>query len=875
MRLKDAQVDFIAADLREKGIAYDPLHEDLTDHICSEVEGLMAEGQNFMDAYLTVVAKFEKRGFESLDRETTTMLSAANILRSFFTTGLRLFRRNLGYSLIRVLGLALGIAVFFLALIYSNYQRSFDRFHADADEIYRLGRNIDRGPVAVTAFPLVPALRADYVDYEFTRFFKDRSNTLFRLGNEAFFEEKMIWADAWFLRFFDFEGFRGNADTALSEPFTVVLTSEMGRKYFGREPELGELIDFRWNGKFYPLKITGIIPKWPENMHIQFEALVSFKTSETVFPGDISNGWNMNYCYSYVKLPEQANPGQFESTFAGFVNKYVSDQDHDTETYLGFLQPLKSIHTEPEILANYTETINPDYPKMGVAIGLLVLLITSVNFITLTVAQFHSRTREMGIRKAVGANRRQVIFQLVFETFLLILGSFLIGLGLVYANIGFVNDFMQTRLVFSMLYLPEMLIFIPLFILVMTLVTGLYPAVVFSEQNIMDTISAKKRRVNLSFRKGLLTSQFLMAAVLISFASVIYSQLDFMSNQATGYDRDQIIYTPHGRSIRYEPEVFKTMAMSNPNIEKVSLSFYKPTDIMGNKISVQSKNAEPLEIAATSIDEDFFETFNIEMISGTNFSKEGMDMEKAFILNESAVALLGLENPLDEVLKTEFSTGNPNMPIEQREGRIIGVVKDVHFESLHHPIKPTIFLVKPYWYFFINIKVNALNMDESLAHLEQTWNQLFPDEPFEYDFLDREFARQYESENRTARALIAMALLAVLTACFGLFSYMKFVAQQKVKEVSVRKVLGANLSHLTRIFSREFVTAVLLANVFSWPVSYYLSSKWLQSFAYRIDFSLEPFYLTLGLLLMLAMLTVLQELIKMIRLNPSKTLRYD
>lgn len=875
MRLKDAQVDFIASNLRERGIAFDPLHEDLTDHICSEVEALMADGQGFMDAYLSVVVKFEKRGFASLDRETTAILSAANILRSFFTTGLRLFRRNLGYSLIRVLGLAVGIAVFFLALIYSSYQRSFDNFHIDADQIYRLGRKTDRGRIAVTAFPLVPALRADYVDYEFTRFFKDRSNTLFRFEEKAFFEEKMIWADAWFLRFFDFEGFQGNPETALAEPFTVVLTSEMGRKYFGRNPELGELIDFRWNGKYYPLKITGIIPEWPENMHIEFEALVSFTTGERVFPGGITDGWNMNYCYSYVKLPEDSGLQQFESTFASFVNKHVADKENASEAYLGFLQPLQSIHTEPEILADYTETINPDYPKMGMVIGLLVLLITSVNFITLTVAQFHSRTREMGIRKAVGANRRQVIFQLVFETFLLILGSFLIGLTLVYGSIEFVNDFMRTGLAFSMIYLPEMLIFIPLFILLMTLITGLYPAVVFSEQNIMDTITAKKRRVNLSFRKVLLTSQFLMAAVLISFASIIYSQLDFMNNQAPGYDREQIVYIPHGRSIRYEPDVFKALAQSSPNVENVSLSFYKPTDIMGNKIAVRLQNEEPLEIAATSIDEDFFETFNIEMVSGANFSKEGMDMEKVFILNESAVALLGLDNPLDQVLKTEFSTGDPNMPIEQREGRIIGVVKDVHFESLHHPIKPTIFLVKPYWYFFINVKVNAQNMDKALAHLEQSWLELFPDEPFEYDFLDQEFARQYESENRTARALIAMASLAVLTACFGLFGYMKFVAQQKVKEVSVRKVLGASLSQVASLFSKEFVMAVLIANVLSWPVIYYLSSQWLQSFAYRIDFSIKPFYLTLGLLLMLATLTVLQELIKMTRLNPSKTLRYD
>lgn len=875
MKLKESQIALIEQDLRKRGISYDPLHEDLVDHICCEVEEQMAKGLIFMDAYQKVVYRFQKRGFANVNRETISILNCITMVKNFVTTTTRLFKNNLSSGLIKIFGLSIGIAVLLLSIIYAKYEYSYDRFHDEANSIYRIGRIIDRGPITTTTFPLVPALRNDFPDYRFTRFFKDRSKTLFRKNENSFFESNMIWADSYFLELFNFEGLQGDSETALSDVYSVVLTEQVALKYFERTPELGEVIEFKWNDEFYPLKITGIIPEWPPNMHISFDIIVSFKTGESIFPGGITDSWDMNYCYSYVKLPAKVTPNIFEQQFEGIVAKYVNDNEKSYKSYLGFLQPLTSIHTQSDVLSDYTNIIDPVYPKIALSIGLVVLIITAINFVTLTVVQFYERAKEVGVRKAVGASRRHVIFQFVLETFFMVAVSVIIGLMLVYLFIDPFNKFMATQLTFSMIYAGWIIFLLPFIILLITLGTGLYPAIFFSSGNIMDTIQQKKRRSAISFRKVLLTTQFLIAAVLITFTMIIFNQVHYVNAKPLGYNKDRIIYLPHGRRIRDNPEVFKTKAMSSPLIEHVSLSFYKPTDNMGYAIAVEAPGKEAVNLTVNSIDEDFFATFDIDFTEGQNFQKEGTDLTKAFIVNQAALNLLGLDDPLGATLKTEFRTGSPTMPVETREGRIIGVVKDVHFESLHHSIKPMIFIVKPYWYYFINIRLAAGDISQSIAHLEYVWHDMFPDQPFEYVFLDSEFERLYQKETKLANGLTAMAILAIVTTALGLFGYVRFITRQRTKEVGIRKVLGADLFHISQLFTREFIISILLANIISWPIAYYVSNWWLQNFAYHTEISLTPFITSLLALVLISTLTVFKEIFKVMHINPSNTLRYD
>jgi putative ABC transport system permease protein len=494
MKLKDAQIELIEKDLGRKGITYDPLHEDLVDHVCSEIEERMEKGESFRNAYDRVMDRFEQRGLPELNKETVSILSHFTMLSNFLTSSLRLFKRNLLYSAIRVIGLSLGVAALLLSLFYYNYEQSFDSFHPQADHIYRIGRITEAGKVATTTFPLAKTLQSEYPEYLFTHFFKDRSKTLFRKEDKSFYEEKMIWADGNFLQVFPFDNFQGNSATALQEPYSVVLTSAAAEKYFDHPVAPGDLIEFKWNGDFASLKVTGVIERWPDNMHVNFDFLVSFSTAEALFPPSITDSWDMNYCYSYARLSQSASKTQLEESFPAFVAKYVNDTDKPSEGYLGFLQPVQSIHTDPSVITNYANVIDPIYPQLAVAVGLLILIITSINFVTLTVAQLHERAKEVGIRRAIGASRGQVISQFVFETFLLVTVSFGMALLMLPLSIDGFNYLMASDVTLDLAQHLWLLLALPGLVIVTTLVTGLYPAIIFSRSNIAESIQLKEGR---------------------------------------------------------------------------------------------------------------------------------------------------------------------------------------------------------------------------------------------------------------------------------------------------------------------------------------------------------------------------------------------
>ena len=797
------------------------------------------------------------------------------MLKNAIIVTLRLIKRDLSYTVIKMAGLMLGITSVLISLIYAKYELSYDSLYPDSDRIFRICREIEDGTVASTAFPLVPTLAEDYPEFQYSRFFKDRSKTLFKFQDQAFYEEGMIWADEQFLEIFQMPGFVGNPATALSNPFSLVVTHDMTIKYFGNVPRLGDRLDFQWNGQYYPLTITGIIPEWPKNMHIQFDALVSFKTGEQVFPGGITNGWNMNYCYSYVKLPHAVSPRKHEAQFESFFDKHIQDGNKSYKEYLGSLQPIQEIHTDTSVISGYTQVVNPIYPRLAVAIGLLVLVITSINYMTLTVVQFQNRTKELHVRQAVGARRQQVVFQLALETTLMIGLSLLVSLPLTYFALDKINQLLSTHLAIDILWSSSMLVFIAIILFSLILFAGIFPPIVFTR----TTISSLHGNTGFSgrsmFRKGLLLFQFLIAATLVSFTITLQNQVSFVTNQDPGYNKEQVIYAPFARKIRYSPEQFKSKALSHGSVEAVSLSFYKPTDDLGLTLPIRANGAEPLTLNATSIDHDFFQTFGIEVIEGRNFEDTQSDNQNAFILNQAAVKVLGLEHPLEAILETEYNTGQPSNPREKRKGQVIGVVEDVHFESMHNPIKPTVFLIKPYWYYYISCRLAPVGIEAGIQHVVESWESLFPDKPFEYEFLDDEFERQYLKETRLARGLMIMALLAIVTTCLGLFSYVRFITQQKTKEVGIRKTLGADWGHISHTITKDFLPTIFIAIVLAAPISYFISSRWLEGFAFHVQMTIWPGIFTFLILLLLVIVTVGRELKRAIDLNPTTALRYE
>ncbi len=796
------------------------------------------------------------------------------MLKNAFVVSLRIIKRDIPSWVIKVAGLTVGIVCVLLGLMYAHYEFSYDEFHPDSDRIFRVIRKIDQGSIASTAFPLVPTLAMDYPEFQFSRFFKDRSKTLFKLGDKAFYEDQMIWADEQFLQLFKMPEFKGDPKTALSEPFSIVLTADMALKYFGNEVKLGDRIDFQWNGQYYPLTITGIIPKWPGNMHIEFDALVSFKTGEEVFPGGITNGWNMNYCYSYVKLPRALDPTEFENQFESFFTKHIKDESKSYKEFLSALQPVRAIHTDTGVISGYTKVIDPIYAWLAIGIGLLILLITAINYMTLTVVQIQNRVKELLVRRAVGARLQQIISQLVLETLGTVSLSLLIGILLVYQLIGMINHSLSTHMEAGILLTPKMLLLLGTIPCVLTIIVGLLPSVLLVKENVSNQ---RKSRVSSSdfLRKSLLMFQFFIAATLISFTLTLRDQVRYVSSEDPGYHKDQVIYAPFGRKIRYNPEPLKNRLLSHGSIESVSLSFYKPTDNMGLTLPVRVNGGEPVTLHATSIDEDFFKTFGIQVVEGRNFRVSQSDYQGAFILNESAVNLLNLEQPLDAILETEYNTGQPANPREKRRGSVVGIVEDVHFESMHNVIKPMVFLVKPYWYYYINIRLQSKDIETGINHVTESWESLFPNVPFEYEFLDKEFALQYVKEKRMSQGLMVMAWLAIFTTCLGLFSYVRFVTQKKTREVGIRKTLGANWKHISYTVGKDFLPSILIANVIAAPVSYVISTRWLEGFAFHVDLTVWPITFTFVGLVFLAVLTVVKELWKINHLNPTMALKHE
>ncbi|MDN5202477.1 ABC transporter permease [Fulvivirgaceae bacterium BMA10] len=876
MKLKDQQIEFIERDLRARGVSYEPLLEDVLDHICSEVEMKINNGARFMDAYQAVVMKFEKRGFVQLNQETTNILNPTTMLKNYWLIALRSLMRSKWYNAMKISGLAIGITCFLLTWLYFQFEFSYDQFHNNADHIYRLGRVGKTNKVGVTAFPLVPALKQEYPDYLFTRFFKDRSKTLFKNGDKTFMEENMIWADKDFLKVFTFRDFTGNEETALREPFSVILTQSAAQKYFDDTPEPGTVIELRWNGAYYPLKITGIIPEWPDNMHIDFDIIISFETGMQVFPGGITDSWTMNYCYSYVKLPVNTLASDFESTFEDFVNKYVQHDHSAYQSYLGFMQPVRDIHLDQDVIANYTKTTNPNYPKIALAIGLLVLIITVANYVTLTLAQFQDKAKEIGIRGVIGATKKQLLFQFGLEACISVVISVALAVVLLHYTLDPFNVFLNTHLTLDELWFSQIIYLLPLFIFLITFIVTTFPSMIFWGRNMVDIIDFKHQKRGTTLRRILMVFQFFIASCLLISSIVTYDQMNYIRDKALGYEKDQILLIPRGRLIRYDTQPFKTAALASPGVKSVSLSMYKPTDYVGNMIDVQTASGEPSKIATAAVDHDFFTTYEVPFIAGRDFSDEiATDQKQAYIVNESALTLLNIDEPIGHRLAVEFKTGDPGQPVENREGEIIGVVKDVHFESLHHNIKPMMFIIKPYWYFYISCKLDAQRTTEAINHLEQSWEKLFPDEPFEYSFLDDQFALTYQTEQRLGQGLMIITILAIFMAALGLFGYAQFIMRQRIKEISVRKVLGARVWNITMLLSKEFLISIFIASVASFPLTYYLAEKWLEDFAYKTSLSWVIFSIALLILLLVTSLTICQQIVRIVMIQPSKTLRYE
>ncbi len=794
---------------------------------------------------------------------------------------LRNIARHRLTTFINIFGLAVGITSALLVFLFVNFERSYDSFHKDSNRIERFIRQTDTGLRATTPFVLAETLRSDFPDLTLTKIFKDRSKVLFKRNDDLFYEDGMAWADREFFNVFSFDALSGNPESRFDEPFKLAINESTAIKYFSNTNALGEFITMSWNDIDYPLEIVAVLKDFPENSHLKFDMLVSFKSAEQAFPGGIPKAWNMNYCYTYLKLPEGLPRLQLQSQLNEAVSRHVANDADGQSPFESKLQPLLDIHLKSQAQGDVHTGGDASYLLLAELLGALILIIACINFTNLAVARSHTRAKEIGIKKVAGAMKSQIRQQFLTEAVLISLLSLALALGILMLIIPLVNSLFDIGLDTQALLNPTVLAAAILGTIAIGFFSGLYPAIVLSSYSGLDMMRGilSKGTSKFQVRKILVVIQFTMTIILISGTLVLYRQLDFIQNKALGFEKEQILVIPHGRMVRFNTKPLKTEFLKHSSIKSVSLSVNTPSQNIGIQIPVHtSKNqqGEPINIATVSVDHDFLDTYDIKLLEGRNFMEGiGSDMQNAFIINESAKKLLALGQPLGESLSTTYATGNLNQPTETRNGQIIGVVSDFHFEPLQQEIRPMIFMIKPYWYFYISVKLTPDNLNASLEHLEKSWKEVVPGKPFEYFFLDDTFEATYAVEEAWGKRILVFSTLAIVLACMGLFGMVSFSVQRRLKEIGIRKVLGAAAGKIIWLISKEVLWLLIIANLIAWPLAWLGGKRLLQNFAYQIDIS--PFFMIVAALISIciALLTMSGQVIKGVISNPTEILRNE
>jgi putative ABC transport system permease protein len=792
------------------------------------------------------------------------------MLKNYLKITIRNIKRHKGYSFINISGLAVGMAVFILISLFVQYELSFDRYHENADRIYRVTRERensagndrsafipnDLGPAMVEEFPEVISA---------ARLFRwHRGENYFSFGDTGIYE-KLYYIDPQFFEIFSIPFISGNPKAALNDPLSLVLSARLAEKHFRNEDPVGKQLMLREGDREFIYKITGVFENMPDNSHLIMDLITPIGPilQET---GD---------SHTYVLLEESANPNNVEKKLSELVNRQFSSVIDDRTRERYFLQPLTAIHLHSRIgdntvYSNYNDIRNI---YIYVSVAILILIIVCLNYMNLTAARSFQRYKEIGIRKVVGANRKQLFIQFLGESFLITVFSLIGSMILAVLFLPGYNSIIGGNLSLAQMQKPTFFLAIAAVVFFVGVLGGCYPAFYLSSLrsvNILKGITKKKAKRSW-VRDTLVVSQFSIAIIIISSTFVISSQLHFINTKDMGYDREQIVVLSHLNNhmeVRRNEETIKTELLRNPNITAVSCSSDLPNhSFPRGQVELQAKSTgEPVPFNVYTVDHDFLDLYGIEIVEGRTFFREfPSGSVREVLINQTAAKALGEESPIGKEFRFWGS----------RIGRIVGVLKDFHSLSLHHQIPPTFIAHYPAFTNHISIKINIVNIPETISAIEKTMNKLAPHYPFDYHFFDEIFERDYQSERKMEKIFRFFMLLSIGLACMGLFGISTYSAQLRIKEIGIRKVLGASVSGITLLLSQDFTKCVLFANIFAWPVAYYLMNKWLQNFTYRIGLSVWIFLISGLAALCIALLTVSFHSIKAATANPVESLRYE
>ncbi len=788
-------------------------------------------------------------------------------------------------SAINLFGLTIGLTCCFLILTYILHELSYDKYNPNANRIYRVTRsfnNPETGAVSLNlstiAPPFGPLLVNDFKEIKNITRLIDYSPIPLRYEDKMFNEQNVYFADDHLFDFFKVDVVKGNPKTALTDPFSIMMTEELARKYFGNEDPMNKLI--KANNQFN-LKVTGIFKPYPSNAHMHPSALVSFVTlNDTAVYGaeGLATNWGNNSFFTYIMLPDNYETKKLEAQFPSFLDRHIKEDDkYKTSqwTALG-LQKLTDIHLRSH--TDYEAEQNGDIKRVYVfsAIALFILLIACINYMNLSTARSTLRAREIGIRKAVGARRKEIIVQFLAESVLVSWVAMLLAFGLTSLLLPWLNQITGQNLTVNILLGWQILVPIILVPFIVGIISGIYPALFMSSFQPVQVLKGlfKAGGINISFRQVLVTLQFAISIILIISTAVVFKQMRYMQNKSLGFDREHIVTLPYSGELNSNFDAFRTELLANAGIKNAARSSRIPTgrllDAMGSRI-MKNDTMAPVsaDIKFVSADQDFMPTYGVTVVAGRGFSRDFSTDTSAFLINEAAARILGF-NSNEEVIGKDFGYGS-------RKGKIIGVFHDFHFESMHQKIVPLVLLVPRFSgnYGRISVKIAGANIPAAMSHIEKTWRKFLPNIPYEYTFLDENFSNLYKEEQRQRSIFTTFAGLAIFIACLGLFGLSAFAISQRIKEIGIRKVLGASIPTIVALLSKDFLKLVAIAAIIAFPVAWWAMNSWLRDFAYRIPVPWVVFIIAALLAALIALITISFQAIKAAVANPVNSLRTE
>lgn len=810
------------------------------------------------------------------------------MLKNFFKTAIRSIQKNKAYAFINFIGLTCGLSLALLIMSYVRSEISYDQFHEKAEHLYRLKYTAPNGlELASTPPPIAPLMKEFFPGVEDAARLYGRNVSIAKAGGEESFEEdNVFFADSSIMNMFTFSFVSGNPSRALREKFTIIITEEMATKYFGNKDPLGESLLFGGKVSF---KVAGVVKAFPESSHLRFNMLVPYDNMydmetpqvATALKNNLTINFVISHSYTYVLLKPGADPREIDNKMDDFIKKYAPPQLQVGQVFT--LMPLTDIHLKSTLMAEPSATNAMSNIYIFIGVGILTLLIACVNYVNLSTAQSFTRIKEIGIRKILGSLKSQLIGQFLSESFLFCLGAIALSYLILYTMLPLLNEVTNKRLLFAEVVDAPMIIASVLLLVLITLLAGGYPAYFVTRFSSVNSIKGGANHAgSQSLRRALVIFQLTVGCMLLSGSLLIVKQLDFLSSRPLGFQKDQVINIPlfsnnlngifrqNDSTFWVRLQSYRDAIEAQAGVKHTTISSVAPGlgAMFRGTIPEGYSQEDRLFIASISVDHDFLQSYGMQLVTGRAFSRQyPSDENEAFIVNETAVKEFKWETPEKALGRTINREG--------KKGKVIGVIKDFNFTALTTPVSSMILDIEPDQFNTLSVKFENTNVQQTITKLKDEWNRMFPEKTFEFTFLDEQINQQYENYQNFGSIIQAFTFIAIVISCLGVYGLVLFVVQRKVKEIGVRKVLGATIINILKLIYKEFAWLLVIGFVLAIPLSYYLISNWLGNFTYRISIDVLTYIISFAIIILVVALTIGYQAIKASVANPVTSLRSE